>query len=59
MKTLSLALITLAAILPSVPTIPPCQTEDSTGCYWDAGHRGNGQGQSFVTLSDNTTIYLP
>ena len=30
--------------------LPPCATEDSTGCYWDAGTRGNGQGSDVVTL---------
>lgn len=28
----------------------PCQYEDSTWCYWDAGARGNGQGHSFISL---------
>lgn len=28
----------------------PCPAEDSTGCYWDAGTRGNGIGTSFVTV---------
>ncbi len=25
----------------------PCYYEDSVNCYWDAGRRGNGVGQSF------------
>lgn len=29
--------------------LPPCPTEDSTGCYWDAQTRGNGRGQDVVT----------
>jgi hypothetical protein len=30
-------------------TLPPCAQEDSTGpCVWDARHRGNGVGRSFV-----------
>jgi hypothetical protein len=37
---------------------PPCLTEDSTWCYWDASTQGNGQGVSFVTLSEGDTIYL-
>ena len=30
-------------------SLPPCLTEDSTGCYWDADTHGNGQGQDVVT----------
>lgn len=30
--------------------IPPCQTEDSTMCYWDADMMGNGRGHSFIAL---------
>lgn len=30
--------------------LPPCQTEDSTWCGWDAKSLGNGQGSSFVDL---------
>ena len=41
MKTLFL-LLSLA--------LPPCATEDSTNCHWDAQTRGNGQGVSFVDL---------
>lgn len=28
--------------------LPPCETEDSTECFWDAQTMGNGVGQSFV-----------
>jgi hypothetical protein len=27
--------------------VPVCQTEDSTGCLWQADKQGNGVGQSF------------
>jgi hypothetical protein len=37
---------------------PPCPTEDANGCYWDAGHQGNGHGRSFVALPDGTVVYL-
>lgn len=37
-------------------TIPPCETEDSNNCYWDAETRGNGQGRSFITW-DGVTYY--
>ncbi len=30
----------------------PCPTEDSQGCYWDAAAHGNGQGTSFVAVTD-------
>lgn len=36
----------------------PCPTEDSNNCHWDAA-RGNGQGQSFIAISDTFLIYLP
>lgn len=28
--------------------LPPCLTEDSTHCYWDASERGNGIGHDFI-----------
>jgi hypothetical protein len=28
--------------------LPPCPTEDSDNCYWDALAMGNGRGDSFV-----------
>lgn len=31
--------------------LPPCPTEDSTNCYWDATVQGNGLGQSFVDIN--------
>lgn len=34
--------------------LPPCPTEDSTMCRWDAG----GSGVSFVALSDGTAHLL-
>lgn len=44
---------------PEYPTylLPPCETEDSNDCYWDAAVRGNGEGTSFVTL--NGVTYYP
>ena len=41
---MSLLLIILAMFL------PPCATEDSDNCYWDASTRGNGKGSSFVVI---------
>ena len=45
---MTLLLTLLFAILSSV--LPPCQSEDSEGCHWDAAEYGNGQGTSFVTV---------
>lgn len=33
---------------PPSPDLPPCPTEDSVSCYWDAKVHGNGRGQSFT-----------
>lgn len=38
--------------------LPPCATEDSSNCVWDAQSMGNGTGNSFVDL-DGTTYDLP
>lgn len=29
---------------------PPCATEDSLNCVWDASTMGNGTGSSFVDI---------
>lgn len=44
----------------SAPTdTPTCAQEDSPGpCYWDAGSRGNGAGQSFWVDADQKVHYL-
>jgi hypothetical protein len=31
-------------------TLPPCVSEDSVNCYWDAARMGNGTGTSFVNI---------
>lgn len=38
--------------------LPPCPTEDSSGCFWDAGRRGNGRGYSFWTDRHGAVHYL-
>lgn len=38
--------------------LPPCATEDSTGCYWDADTRGNGTGHDVVTLENGVSSNL-
>jgi hypothetical protein len=45
-----------AQVLPTY-TLPPCPTEDSDNCYWDAARMGNKQGTSFITL--NGVTYYP
>lgn len=29
-------------------SLPPCATEDSEGCVWDASEQGNGKGHDVV-----------
>lgn len=43
--------ITFGIMAPALtaPSLPPCLTEDSTGCYWDADTQGNGDGRDVVT----------
>lgn len=36
--------------------LPPCATEDSANCYWDADTQGDGTGTDFVDL-DGTAYY--
>lgn len=35
--------------------LPPCRTEDSDNCYWDAFNQGNGDGMTFITYRGETT----
>ena len=43
-----IAALGLAACL--MAGLPPCATEDSANCYWNARTMGNGQGRSFIDL---------
>jgi hypothetical protein len=45
----------IAAILFAI--LPPCPTEDSSWCSWDARSQGNGAGTSFVAIGD-TVVYI-
>jgi hypothetical protein len=49
--TITLAIALGAALTQLSEALPPCETEDSINCYWDADVQGNGQGQDLV----NTT----
>lgn len=53
MDTLAAVILTFAAFV-----LPPCASEDSTQCYWDASAQGNGQGHSFIDIG-GSTYYLP
>lgn len=46
-------LLTFLAMLLHVPA---CETEDSTGCYWNAASMGNGTGVSFLSLTETVRI---
>lgn len=37
----------------------PCLAEDSVSCIWDARHRGNGEGRSFIADRDGDARFLP
>lgn len=42
-------------LTPSPNNIPPCKQEDGSGqriCVWDARHRGNGVGHSFISIRE-------
>lgn len=39
--------------------LPACEYEDSSNCYWDAGARGNGQGQSFYDIAGTAYFFKP
>lgn len=49
----------IAALLLAVAALilPPCPTEDSDQCYWNAVEHGNGQGTSFIAV-DGRVTYL-
>lgn len=32
--------------------LPPCATEDSNNCYWDADTMGNGIGTDSIVIED-------
>ena len=55
---LIMALTSTTVSVPVDLTIPPCPTEDSNGCYWDASTRGNGLGHSFIATNDGEVIWL-
>lgn len=44
------------APVPTPTSLPACETEDSTGCYWDAQTMGNGRGQDVVTLEPEPEV---
>lgn len=36
--------------------LPPCPTEDSSNCYFDASTRGDGVGRSFIDWHGTTYL---
>lgn len=64
MKHLTAAALTAALLIaPSAAAAtdrtPPCRSEDSPGrCVWDAQHRGNGQGRSFIAHRDGSLTFV-
>lgn len=36
----------------------PCKFEDSHSCVWDAKHRGNGKGRSFIANGEGDIKYV-
>lgn len=47
------------AVTLELPDLPACETEDSTGCYWDADVQGNQQGTDIVTQPEYPTEGMP
>jgi hypothetical protein len=43
--------IALSILYSAITT--PCPQEDSLNCNWNAQEQGNGEGQSYVTLSND------
>lgn len=50
------AVVSSLMLQPPVPDLPPCPTEDSSNCYWDATVQGDGNGMSFIDI-DGTAYY--
>lgn len=59
-----LSMLPISIARPVADVLPPCATEDSVGCYWDAstsgtpGEPGYGTGRSFIVDTDGTVRYL-
>jgi hypothetical protein len=61
MKALTATLVAVLALGAGLiaPSMAPCATEDqTTACYWDAGTRSNGAGQSFIVTITGDVIYF-
>lgn len=55
---LAASTIALAGCVPGPVALPPCESEDSVSCYWDASTRGNGQGRSFWVNEYGAVYYV-
>lgn len=61
-RKVAAALVAAAALTPvaAVYAAPACPEEDSASfCRWDAASRGNGTGESFLSLPGGGIIRLP
>lgn len=47
----------LFLLIASLLSFQPCQTEDSTSCYWNAQEQGNGKGISFIAFNDSVIYF--
>jgi hypothetical protein len=59
MRIVAILLLAIGLLGSTDAPLPPCPTEDSVGCYWDASARGNGVGQSFTVDAEGQVTYLP
>ena len=49
----------VAAPAEAARSFKPCAREDGPGpCVWDAKHRGNGIGHSFILRRDGRVVYI-
>ena len=60
-KVLSvIALFAMIVVVIAINTVGPCDNEDGTSqypiCYWDAAHRGNGNGKSFIMFGETMEV---
>lgn len=58
---LTSALLLGGAALPAdaaVKNWKPCKYEDSKNCVWDAKHRGNGKGRSFICSKKGKITFI-
>lgn len=57
---LGLLMVWFGVLIEPMPadSLPPCATEDSDNCVWDAAKMGNGEGESFYVV-DGAVHHVP